>query len=219
MRIAVMQPYLYPYAGYFRLLAASDIFILYDDVQFPRRGRVHRCEIRPGRWLTLPLMHQPRDTLIRDLRWHKDARGELDRRLSSFDVPREVECPVAASVCNHLYGPLDEVVDFLETGIRLVAHAVGIHAPIIRSSALEIDPSLRGQARITEIVKVLGGNCYINAPGGRGLYDAGQFDAAGLQLKFLVPYTGQFLHILQPLLKGNATKLGCDIRSTCVVEN
>jgi len=73
--VAVMQPYFYPYAGYFRLLAAAEIFVIFDDVQFPRRGRVHRCEVpRPVggsnsalEWLTLPLARQPRDTLIKDL--------------------------------------------------------------------------------------------------------------------------------------------------------
>ena len=37
-----MQPYFVPYAGYFRLFAASDLFVIYDCVQFPRRGWVHR---------------------------------------------------------------------------------------------------------------------------------------------------------------------------------
>jgi hypothetical protein len=46
-RIAVMQPYFFPYAGYFRLLQAADHFVLLDCVQFPRRGRVHRTQV-PG---------------------------------------------------------------------------------------------------------------------------------------------------------------------------
>ena len=57
--VAVMQPYFIPYAGYFRLFAASDLFVIYDCVQFPRRGWVHRNRLldRSGklRWLTLPL--------------------------------------------------------------------------------------------------------------------------------------------------------------------
>ena len=56
---AVMQPYFFPYAGYFRLFAASDLFVIYDCVQFPRRGWVHRNLLPDAsgseRWLTLPL--------------------------------------------------------------------------------------------------------------------------------------------------------------------
>ena len=81
--VAVMQPYFFPYAGYFRLLAAADVFVIYDCVQFPRRGRVHRCEVTglsgETQWLTLPLAHQPRDVLIRDLAFAVNARAELDR--------------------------------------------------------------------------------------------------------------------------------------------
>ena len=63
--VAVMQPYFFPYGGYFGLFAAAETFIVYDDVQFARRGRVHRCEA-PGpaggiEWLTLPLARQSRD--------------------------------------------------------------------------------------------------------------------------------------------------------------
>src|SRR5438067_13363723 len=87
-RIAVMQPYFFPYAGYFRLLQAADRFVLLDCVQFPRRGRVHRTEV-PGpagavEWLTLPLARQPRDVLIRELRFAPDARAVLDRRLARY---------------------------------------------------------------------------------------------------------------------------------------
>ena len=218
MRVAIMQPYLYPYAGYFRLLEASDVFVLYDDVQFIRRGRIHRCEMASGHWLTLPLARQPRDTMIRDIQWREGARAELDKRLSSFNIPREGRNPVAAMVCNHLYGPLGNMVDFLEAGIRLVAGAVGLSTKIVRSSGLNIDPSLRGQERIVGIVRAIGGRDYVNAPGGRGLYDARYFAEAGLGLQFLESYSGRFFHILEPLFKGDACELGRDIRHTCTIE-
>ena len=67
MRVAVMQPYFYPYAGYFRLFAAADCFVVLDCVQFNRRGRVHRAQLLDARggWLTLPLARQPRESLLR----------------------------------------------------------------------------------------------------------------------------------------------------------
>ena len=71
-----MQPYFFPYAGYFRLLAAADRFIILDTVQFPRRGWVHRnCVHKDGKenWITLPIKKCPRDTLIKDLKFRPDA--------------------------------------------------------------------------------------------------------------------------------------------------
>src|SRR5437764_15470200 len=83
--VAIMQPYFVPYAGYFRLLAASDLFVIYDCVQFPRRGWVHRNQIPDahGRaaWLTLPLAKAPQEVLIRDLAFPEAAEAMLAERL------------------------------------------------------------------------------------------------------------------------------------------
>src|SRR5689334_25196809 len=85
-RLAVMQPYFFPFAGYFRLFATVDQFVIFDCVQFPRRGRVHRSQV-PGpngttKWLTLPLARRPRDVLIRDLEFAPNAREQFDQRLA-----------------------------------------------------------------------------------------------------------------------------------------
>src|SRR5258706_15733139 len=88
--VAIMQPYFIPYAGYFRLFAATDLFVVYDCVQFPRRGWVHRNRLVDAsgkeRWLTLPIEKAPRDTLIKDLRFSVDAREILARRLRSLPI-------------------------------------------------------------------------------------------------------------------------------------
>jgi hypothetical protein len=81
-----MQPYFFPYAGYYRLFAVVDEFVIFDCVQFPRRGRVHRRR-SPARgggaeWLTLLLARQPRDVLIRDIAFSPDARQRFDERLA-----------------------------------------------------------------------------------------------------------------------------------------
>src|SRR3954468_7197414 len=88
--IAIMQPCFIPDAGYFRLLPASDLFVVYDCVQFPRRGWVHRNKLvdRSGaaRWLTLPLEKAPQEVAIRDLRFPADAAERLAERLQQFPL-------------------------------------------------------------------------------------------------------------------------------------
>src|ERR1700750_1478713 len=70
--VPIMQPSFLPYAGYFRLFAASDLFVVYDCVQFPRRGWVHRNRLPlasgDAGWLTLPVAKAPRDALICNLK-------------------------------------------------------------------------------------------------------------------------------------------------------
>jgi WbqC-like protein family len=218
---AVMQPYFFPYAGYFRLLAATETFVIFDDVQFPRRGRVHRCEV-PGpdgslEWLTLPLARQPRDTLIGDIAFASGARGLLDRRLARLPWLARASGPWAERVRAHLRGPLERPSAFLEAGIRLAAEALELRPRFIRSSTIGIDRSLRGARRILAIGEALGGRTYINAPGGRALYDVAAFRGEGIDLKFLAPYAGPPGSIL-PALMGDLDALRIEVlRSTSIV--
>lgn len=214
--VAVMQPYFFPYAGYFRLLAAADTFVIFDDVQFPRRGRVHRCEI-PGprgalQWLTLPLARGARETLIRDLEFAADARALFDRRLTRLRWLTEAQGPWAERVRAHLFGPLDNVVNFLEAGLRLTAKTLDVRPRIIRSSSVPLDPRLRGQDRVIALVCALNGHTYVNAPGGRALYKADAFARNGLELKFLVSYPGDRGSILPALVREDSATLRADIR-------
>jgi len=214
--VAVMQPYFFPYAGYFRLLAAADTFVIFDDVQFPRRGRVHRCQI-PGprgalEWLTLPLARQPRETLIKDLAFAINAREVLDRRLARLPWLANSRGPWAQSVRAHLAGPLEGVVDFLEAGLRLVAEALDVRSRLIRSSAIAIDPHLHGQDRVIALVRALNGHTYVNAPGGRALYEAAAFKKNGLKLNFLAPFPGDGGGILPALVSETSETLGADVK-------
>src|SRR5512133_3868411 len=103
LTVAIMQPYLYPYAGYFRLLAAADVFVLFDDVQFPRRGRVHRCAMPDGGWLTLPLAPRPQATRICDMRFDREARTRFAERLARYRIPATAKTPLGDAICRHLH--------------------------------------------------------------------------------------------------------------------
>jgi hypothetical protein len=220
--VAVMQPYFFPYAGYYRLLACADIFVMLDCVQFPRRGRVHRCEVPgPGgatEWLTLPLARQPRDVLICDLAFAAGARGELDRRLARLDWIASARGPAAEMVRIFLHQPLGTVIDHLDAGIRLVAEILDLDARIVRSSQFGIDPHLRGQDRIIAIAAAAGAARYVNAPGGRRLYEKGDFERAGLELCFLAPYEGRFTRFLRDLMVEEPGQIAADIAATTRIE-
>jgi hypothetical protein len=214
--IAVMQPYFFPYAGYFRLLAAAGTFVIFDCVQFPRRGWVHRCHV-PGpqgdiEWLTLPLARQARDIRIRDLEFAADARAELDRRLARLPWTSDARTPAAAEIRDFLHAPLGPVIDFLEGGIRLVARILDLNPAIIRSSSLSIDPALRSENRVIAILKAVGAARYVNAPGGRGLYGSTAFGSAGVELNFLPPYTGPYRTMLFDLMTGDPQSIARDVR-------
>ena len=214
-RVAVMQPYFLPYAGYFRLFAAVDEFVVFDCVQFPRRGRVHRTEI-PGPagttdWLTLPLARQPRDTPIHALRFAADARATLDARLAALPWLAAGQGPLAAETRAMLRAPLADVVGFLEDSLVRVAGQLGFAPAMRRSSSLGIDPQLHGQQRVIAIARAVGATHYLNPSGGRALYDAAAFAAAGLVLEFLTPYRGDHTRMLPALVQATPEALRDDV--------
>jgi hypothetical protein len=210
-RIAVMQPYFFPYAGYFRLFTQVDEFVLLDSVQFPRSGRVHRTETAPGSWLALPLARQPLATLIRELEFRPAARGEFDRRLAALPWLASARGDAAEQLREYLHAPLAGVVDYLEDGLRLVNRMLGVDTPIVRSSSLSIAPELRGQDRILAIAAARGARSYLNSPGGRALYQPEDFAAAGLALEFLPDYTGRHFHLLPALARSEAGAIAAEL--------
>jgi hypothetical protein len=218
-RVAVMQPYFFPYAGYFRLMLEVDEFVIFDCVQFPRRGRVHRCEVPGPRgaidWLTLPLARQPRDILIRELAFSDNARPALDSRLSRLPWVGTARGPCSDRIRDFLFGPLDSVIDYLGSGLKLVAELLGLQVTITRSSDLDISPDLRGQDRVIAVAKAAGAAEYLNPPGGRNLYEAKAFERNGLRLSFLPEYAGHFFHLLPALMTCSAASILDDIRKQC----
>ena len=201
-RVAIMQPYFFPYAGYFRLCAETDLFIVLDDVQFPRRGWVHRNKlidsVRRPSWLTLPLRPSRRDSTITDQRFADDARAMLAERVRRFpDLCRHGEA--SSPLLESLFACHRPFVDYLTAQLRLVCTMLGITTPMARASDFGVDPAIRGADRIIALARAAGASTYVNAPGGRALYERGTFARHGLTLEFLADYAGDPISILQRL--------------------
>lgn len=220
--VAVMQPYFFPYLGYFRLFAVADVVVLYDCVQFPRRGRVHRCSLPSQgggtQWLTLPLARQPQHVRIHELRFAAGAASELERRLSIHTWYRASHGPLAAQL-RQLLPPGDAPVSsYLEQQIRFISEQLTPGTRMIRSSDLDLPDELKGQQRVLSIVRSLGGSQYINSPGGRALYDPDLFRRWGINLAFLSAYAGSFPHALPALLSEDPQALRRDIETQTIIE-
>ncbi|HEX4098820.1 MAG TPA: WbqC family protein [Caulobacteraceae bacterium] len=199
--VAVMQPYFAAYAGYYRLLAAADVFVIFDCVQFPRRGWVHRNRLKDARgepdWLTLPLLPAPFEAQIRELQFPPDAETRMAERLRTFPSMLRPGEPAGRLL---RAGPLrGSLVDYLEDQLRVACDLLGCAPRLVRSSTLAIPPELHAQERVLEILRRVGATDYLNAPGGHELYDASSFAARGVALHFLEPYAGETWSLLQRL--------------------
>jgi hypothetical protein len=212
LRVAIMQPYFVPYAGYFRLFAATDLFVLYDCVQFPRRGWLHRNLLRDTRgvaqWLTLPLRKASREALIRDLRFRDTAAADLENQFRHFPA---LGLATALPLMKQLRDLSGTPLDHIERLLRFTTEQLGLPWRVLRSSSLGVDPALRGQDRILAIAGRLGATYYVNAPGGRALYNAAGFDAAGIALRFLEPYKGPYASIAERLATEQPAAIAAEI--------
>lgn len=205
--IAVMQPYFFPYAGYFRLMAAADVFVLFDCVQFPRRGWVHRNRLPDDtgelRWLTLPLEKAAYDAPIASLVFRDDAQAEFTKRCRAFPLLRKLletqRDPALTSLLLDLEG---SPVDYLERTLRFTADRLSLAPRFLRSSSLGLPGSLKGQERVLAIVEALQGEAYVNLAGGKDYYDPHAFAQAGIDLKLLQPFAGSMESVLAPLARG-----------------
>jgi len=157
----VMQPYFMPYAGYFRLFRAADVFVVFDCVQFPRRGWVHRnrflrCDGSLD-WLTLPVMKCPRDTRIDALAFSPDADARLAADIQGFPGlgKARADRPALLDLVTHI--GTGTVADYLCGQLVSVAAMLGLSKTVVRSSELSLDPAalLSGYAKPVLILQGL----------------------------------------------------------------
>lgn len=215
MRVAVNFPYFIPYTGYFRLLASTDVFVLFDCVPFPRRGYVHRNQLpdedMQAKWFTLPLNKSPRDTYIQDMTFVDGIHEVITRETRRFPV-LQTEQAQQHPLLKQCLSPQADLVDYLEATLKLTAELLDLPFNVVRSSSLPIDRELKGESRVLSIVECLGGDHYINAPGGRHLYDRDKFKTHGIDLSYLDPYRGNTWSILYRLLTEETSMIKKDIQ-------
>ena len=87
--IAVMQPYFFPYIGYFQLINSVDKFIIYDDVNFINRGWVNRNNLLSNGnklLVTVPLKKSSQNKLINEVEisYEVDWKGKFIKVFESL---------------------------------------------------------------------------------------------------------------------------------------
>lgn len=190
-RIGIMQPYFMPYLGYFQLMAAADKMVIYDNIQYTKKGWISRNRfLRNGTdaVFSLSLKNAPEGLSVRE----RQLADTYDRN-KLINQLREAyrRAPVFASafpvVEACISNPEPNLFKYILHSIQQVCTYAAIDTPIIISSAVDMDHDLRAQEKVTAMCLALGGSEYTNLPGGRALYDPEAFRAAGLTLSFLQP--------------------------------
>lgn len=188
MKLAIMQPYLFPYLGYFQLIRAVDAFVVYDDVNYINGGWINRNYVLANgnrQLITLPLQGASQNKLINQIEVGGQHKILQSLRHSYGKAPHfDAVYPVIEDILTQTEKNLAR---FLDYQLRRICDYLGLDPQWHISSALEKDNGLRGQDKILSICKELGSTHYINVPGGKTLYDQESFAARGLKLSFIQP--------------------------------
>ena len=194
MKVAIMQPYFFPYIGYWQLISAVDSFVIFDDVNYINKGYINRNSILldgQEHRINLELTKASQNKLINEI----DVRDNCSKLLKTIQLAYkkaplfEVVYPVIEEVLTRDEKKLSK---FLGEGIKVLSKYIGITSKFIYSSDINIDNSLKSQDRIISIVNELHATNYINAIGGRELYSGNQFEKEGIKLNFLKPTIGEY---------------------------
>jgi hypothetical protein len=202
MRVAIMQPYLFPYVGYFHLLHSVDCFILLDDVAYIKKGWINRNRILVNGMeyvFSIPLANSSQNKLIKDTCLQADPRHQR-KLLATIEQAYKSSLSfdyVYPLVKQVLLSPENDLTNLIFYSLQLIADYTSLHVQILRSSNIAKDNKLTGQERIIEICKCVKAHDYVNMISGAKLYSPSQFLKAGINLHFLepilTPYT-QFQH-------------------------
>ncbi len=195
MKLAVMQPYFFPYLGYFQLVEAADRFILADEVQYIRHGWVNRNRVQKENgectYIIAPVQKHSLKTPIKNIEvvpgkcWKKEILKKLESYKSKAPFYKQV------------YSFVQGCFEFESVSITLLnqhfltqtCRYIGIEKEIELQSELDVDYSKveNKTDRVLQLCFQLGADTYINLPGGTALYDKNFFSSNGIDLKFIKP--------------------------------
>lgn len=186
-RIVVSQPMYFPWPGIFEQLRLADVFVHYDDVQFPQgRSFTSRVQVRSAdgpRWLTVPVRRAMQE--IRDVR----VDNEQDWRRKHLGTLRQLygRAPHAADMLalaeSVLALPGDSLSEINRAGIEAAARYLGLQTRFMLSSELAVPG--RSTEKLLDIVRRLGGDVYVTGHGARNYLDHDLFERNGVRVEYM----------------------------------
>lgn len=189
MKLAIMQPYFMPYIGYFQLIAAVDLLIVYDNIKYTKKGWINRNRmLKNGKdvMFSLPLKSgsDSLDVCERELA----TDFNRDKLLNQFKGAY-----ARAPYFEQTLSLLEQIVRYEDTNLFYYIHHslvrsckhLGIATDIQISSDIAINGDLKNQDKVLALCHASGADTYINAIGGMKLYDRDVFRAQDVALKFI----------------------------------
>lgn len=192
-----MQPYFFPYIGYFKLVNAVDKFVFYDDVNYIKNGWINRNKILlldESKYITIPLNSASSFEKINKIKtqisenWPEKILSTLHKSYAKAPYYRNVKDIISKVI------KLEEnsISKISQKSIVSVMEYLEIEKHFFTSSNKYKNQNLKSVERILDICKIENATQYWNLPGGKDLYSHEIFKKNGIELKFIdsktIPY-------------------------------
>jgi hypothetical protein len=190
LKVAVMQPYFFPYIGYWQLIDEVDLFVIYDDVNYFSKGFINRNYIlinERAQRLTLELSMASQNRKINEI-YIRNNSPNLLKTLKHAYKKRAPFFEEAYDLLQRLIlYPEKNLAKYLSYTIQELSYVFRLQTQFLLSSSLELPSQIRGVNRILKICESINATSYVNLPGGKTLYDFELFKKNGLGLSFIQP--------------------------------
>lgn len=193
MKIAIMQPYVFPYIGYFQLINAVDMFVFYDDVNFIKSGWIHRNRINKNgmaSYFSIPIVKQSSFLKINQTEINMSLYSKWKENfLKSIELNYK-KAPYYDDIFSLLNSILEievkTISELAVVSVEKVCIYLGVKTGFkISSKDFFKSKNLERSDRLISITKELNGNHYINLLGGKELYSKDYFLSKGVELSFI----------------------------------
>ena len=191
-KLGIMQPYFFPYPGYFQLLHAIDTLVFYDDVNFIKNGWINRNRLLldggPA-YFTVPLANASSFERIHQVRVSTDTgwRRKLLEKMRHAYARAPQYAAVIRMVEGVVEGETASIGDLARQSVQAVAEYLSLPCQIVPTSRAYGNDRLKGEERVIDICVREQAATYINVPGGRMLYEPRHFARQRIRLGFINP--------------------------------
>lgn len=187
MKVAVMQPYIFPYIGYYQLVNAVNTFVFYDDVTYIKNGYINRNFILSNgvkNRFTISLNQASSNKLINDINCHNNVKKTIKTIQQSYSKAPNFSS-VMSIVEKVLMSENRNVAHIASQSIVAVFEYLGIKREFVSSSELDYDRNLDAAEKLVSICELYESSHYINSIGGKELYTKEYFYNKGIKLEFI----------------------------------
>ena len=190
-KIAIMQPYFLPYIGYWQLINSVDEFVVYDNIEYTKKGWFNRNRILEAdhdRLFTIPIKKDSDYLHVNQRYLSDDSDKEIARTLRIIEMtykkaPYFAESYPIIKEC-FIYSDKN-LFEYIHNSIKLICDYLDIDTKLVISSEVAIDHAMKAEEKVLAICKAENTGTYINAIGGMELYNVNKFRDNGVELKFI----------------------------------